>query len=302
MLQFLISVTPEFDVTGENMIMDKLCYVKDNLVIPLYLSGKAIYKTTVYDETGKLVKEWEPCRFPSMMRFQIDGNEFLLHGCVICKMIHGYKFPEIKSKILCRGISPSTMCKGPDGTILVFDNVDKFLKQMRYCNGQFLVEKELNIPLFDSWEDFHSLCFTEKCDHVIALHYDRKYLTGFHFPSGQVAWQHRQIQSGSPSQFLTGFRSILVLPDGRVCISTHQEVFALNPVNGTFLYTLHRYHIPIFIRAVAASSNGNQQKLAICTFPMKVSVYDVPLGPPEITSFLPLQDIASDEEHREVFV
>ena len=61
-------------------------------------------------------------------------------------------------------------------------------------------------------------------------------------------------------------------------------------------------YIPIFIRAVAASSNGNQQKLAICTFPMKVSVYDVPFGPPEITSFLPLTDIASDEEHREVFV
>ena len=295
MFQFLIRMSSDFDVTGENMIMDRSCYVKDKLVITLYLSGKAIHKTIVYDEE-KLVQEGEePCSLPtSVMEFQIDGKEYLLQGCSICKIIRGYELPKTNSKILFEGIFPNAMCKGPDGTIFVFDNTHKSLIQLRYCDGQFHLAQEFCMKC----ADVHSLCFSKNCGLVIALHSDRKTLTGFHFPTGQVTWKDREIQTGSSPQV----QSILVLPDGRVCIFTHEEVFALNPVNGAFLYTLHHFHEPIITQAIAACYNGNQQKLAICTFPMKVTVYDVSFGPPVETSFLHLKGIVPDEEQREVFV
>ena len=146
-------------------------------------------------------------------------------------MIRGYEFPQIESKILCEEISPGAMCKGPDGTILIFDNMNKSLKQLRYCDGQFLLAKEF----FVEFADVHRLCFSENCGHVIVLHDGRKTtLTGFYFPSGQVAWQHNDVQLEPSSQVLTIW-TISVLPDGRVCVFNYDKIFALNPVDGTIL-------------------------------------------------------------------
>ena len=290
-----IRITSQFNITEENMtiMMCNMCNVKDNIVVTITYIEESTYKTKVYDETSNLVKEWASCHLRRpIMGFEIQGKEYLLEGCRICKVIRGYEFPQIETKILSQGISPSVMCKGPDGTILVFDFMQESLKQLRYCDGKFLLAMEFAVE----HNDVHSLCFSENCGLVIALHDDRKTLTGLHFPSGQVAWQHKEIQSGSSSQFLTDFRSISVLPDGRVCIFTHEEIFALNPVNGAFLYRLHRFHDPMFTRAAATCYNGNQQKLATFALPETVYVYDVPFEPLEGPSFLHLKDIVCDEE------
>ena len=296
MFQFLeikpdtpIRITSQFNITEENIIMFNLCYIKDNLVAAMHILRQITCKAKVYDETSNTVKEWAPCHaLCSMMEFE----KYLLVGCTICEMILGYEFPEFQKRIFREGISPNAMCKGPDGTILVFDNTQKSLNQLRFYDGQFFLAKEFSVERVD----VHSLCFSQNCDFVIALHFDRKTLTGFHFPSGQIAWRHTEIQLGSLPQVLTGFQSILVLPDGRVCIFTEMEIFVLNPVDGTILSTLHHFQNPGTIIATTTCCNGHLQKLGICTHPKTVSVYDVPFEPAEGRSFLPWKDIVCDEE------
>ena len=265
------------------MIIATMCYVKGNLVTTLHLPGEPTHKIKVYNDINNLVKEWEPCHgLPSLMNFEIHGKEYLLEGCRTCMVIRGYEFPQIKSKILCEGISPEAMCKGPDDTILFFDTKQTSLKQLYYCDGQFLLAKDFSVDR----ADISGLCFSENSSTVIVLDRDRKTLTGFHFPSGRVAWQHTENQLGPSSQILTDFHHILTLPDERICVFTHKETFVLDPVDGRILYTLHHFQKPGVITAATASYNGRQQKLAVCTFPMTLSVYEVPFEPPEVTRFL----------------
>ena len=162
----------------------------------------------------------------SRIEFEIQGKQYLLESCTICEMIRGYEILQAQGKILYQEISPSATCKGPDGTILVFETTKRSLKELRYCDGQLVLGKQFSVE----HADVHSLCFSKFDGIVIMLAGDRKTLTGFHFPTGQVAWQHSEIQLGSSLQ----------VPDERICVLTHKETFALNPVDGTILYMLHR--------------------------------------------------------------
>ena len=291
-----IGVTSRFSIGDETMLTDTMCYVKNHLIITMCPLGLfTCSKAKVYDEIGNLVKEWECCHVRiSMMGFEIQGKEYLLEGCPICEIIRAYEFPQIESKILCEEISPGAMCKGPNGTILVFDNTQKSLKQLRYCEGKLLRVKQFHVDHTDVY-CIHS-CFSENCDTVIVLDRLRKTLTGFHLPSEQVAWQHNEIELGSSSPVLTDVQHILTLPDKRVCVFTTHEVFALNPVDGTMLYTLHPFQEScIFLQSAATYYNRNQQKLAIFNYPGTLSVFDVPFQPSEVTDFLLLKDIISDK-------
>ena len=215
-----------------------MCYIKDNLVTTLYLPEKWTYKTRVYDEKHNLVKKWKPCHtVHSMLEIEIQGKEYMLEGCAICEIIRAYEFPKIERKILCEDISPDAMCGGPGGTILVFNAGQRIqsIKQLSFCDGQFLLQKEFYVACTDA----RRLCFSENSSIVIVLH-NLKTLTGFHFPTGQVAWQHSEIKLKCSPEVLTDYQHILTLPDGRVCVFTHKEIFALNPVDGTILYMLHR--------------------------------------------------------------
>ena len=282
-----------------------MCYVNGNLVVTTRPFGKPTWKTKVYDERGRLLTEWEQCHWQpstSMMGYEIDGRDYLLVGCKVCEMIRGYEFPQIKCKILGKGISPGCMCKGPDNTILVFEQ--KSIKQFRYSEGQFRLMEQVHLVREFSvgFRDVSGLCFSDNSGLVIVLHYDRKTLTGFHFTSGQVAWQHTAIIFGCSSQVLTDFRHILTLPDGRVCVFTNKESSVLDTTDGTILYMLHDFAEVNLISAVATCFNGNQQKLAIQHNGSRTRVYEVSFQSPNLFCNFPLKDIITDDENTEANV
>ena len=144
--------------------------------------------------------------------------------------------------------------------------------------------------------------FRIHCGLVIVLHYERKTLTGFHFPSGQVAWQHTAIQFGSSSQVLTDFRHILTPPDGRVCVFTKKETSVLDTTDGTILYMLHDFTEVNLISAVATCFSGSQQKLAIQHNGPRTRVYEVPFQSPNLFRNFPLKDIIGDDDNTEADV
>ena len=133
-----------------------MCYVNGNLVVTTRPFGKSTWKTKVYDERGRLLTEWEQCHWqPStcMMGYEIDGRDYLLVGCKACEMIRGYEFPSVMPSVLSEQISPSCMCAGPDGSVLVFDSnlVQNGIKQLRYYKGQLHLERELSPELEDTF-------------------------------------------------------------------------------------------------------------------------------------------------------
>ena len=270
-----------------------MCYVNNNAVVTAIHSQQGSYRTLVYDEAGNLSNEWTPCHgmYTIMGSLQILGKDYLLEGCRICNVIRGCAFPQKTSRILYEPISPSSMCKGPDGSILVFERMHKNIKQLRYSEGQFHLMKQLSTK----FETIRNLCYSDTSDIVTVVKNNKKTIAGIDFSKGKIVWQHnKELQLGSSTQSLNRIQDTLRLPDGRVCIVTHDAILALDPVDGTILHKLLDLHDPDFIWA-AASANlacqlGNQQILSIAE-DAAISVYGIPSQPLEDYRCLLKQDI-----------
>ena len=302
MFQFLetmpdlqVDLMSRLNTPDKDLLIDSMCYANNKLVVIGHPCGKPTYKTKVYDGTGSLLKEWNPCHtFPCMMEFEVHGKDYLLEGCRICRVIRGYEFPSVMPSVLSEQISPSCMCAGPDGTVLVFDSnlVQNGIKQLRYYKGQLHLERELSPEL----EDIRTLCYSKKHGIAIAFRHDRKAITGIDLVTGNVLWQHVEIPFGSSPQFLNDFRDIFTLPDGRVCIFSYTDIFTLDPVNGIILNKF--LNLDSYIWTTATCENFNQPFLAIA-YDTKIFVYKIRFQPCKTYHYLPLQDIVSEEEDME---
>ena len=104
--------------------------------------------------------------------------------------------------------------------------------------------------------------------------------------TGKVA-----IQFSSSSEVQFDFKDIfLTLPDGRVFVFMSNEIFTLDPTDGTILRKLLELNEPGTIWAAATSQNGNQQKLAIAQM-NRISIYEIPLQSFDACGYFALQDI-----------
>ena len=266
--------------TKESYFARTMCYVNNNTVITAIHGQKGTYKTAVYDEAGILLKEWTPCHGISItiMGFQIHGKDYLLEGCRICNVIRGCEFPQTKFKILYKPIFPSCMCKGPDGSILVFERLKKSIKQLRYYEGQFHPIKQFSTK----FEAINSLCYSRLSDIVTVVKGNAKAIAGIDFSMEKVVWQNKALvlELGSFSQPLNRIQDTLTLPDGRVCIISYDAIYVLDPVDGTILHKLMDLNSSDFIWAAITCQLDNQQTLAIAEDDA-ISVYEIPFHPPE---------------------
>ena len=275
---------------GEVKYPSQMCYVNDNLV-----TDRVTPETIrVYHEgTGSVLNEWNTCHiFPCLMEFQIEGKEHLLVGCMHCKVIRGYESPETSSsyKTLHRDIVPYVMCQGPNNTVLVLDEKN-FIKQFRFSEGYLNLAYKLSLEL----ESFENMCYCEKNGIIVAVHQNRKTVTGVALATGEVVWKHTEIKFGSPAKDLDYFRDVFTILGGRICISSLRELFVLDSKDGSIKYELFCLEGRGCISSIATCNNGFQQRFAIQhgePFEVEqISVYY--LWPKRC---LPLQNIISDEE------
>ena len=275
-------------VTGGAYIPRVMCFLGRNLVMHAFHGERGTYETKMYDETGHLLQEWEPCHVsPSMTEFELQGQQYLLEGCTICRVIRKYEFPQNESKIICRHIFPSLMCKGPNGTVFVFDDVQNSIKRLDYRDGRLHFTDKFSSEIVD----IRGLCFSDKLGFVMLLHSDRKTITGVDMVTGKVA-----IQFSSSSEVQFDFKDIfLTLPDGRVFVFMSNEIFTLDPTDGTILRKLLELNEPGTIWAAATSQNGNHQKLAIAQM-NRISIYEIPFQSFDACGYFALQDITYDDD------
>ena len=283
--------------TGGTYRPANMCFINNNLVMHVHHREKKNYTTLVCDEKGHVWREWEPCHMlPTMMAFQIHGKEHILEGCMACEVIRGYEFPHTESKILCTHISPKVMCLGPEGTVLVFEEVKQAIKQLSYGSRKFLHIQKFSAEL----QDVRGMCFSDKLNLVFLLHDTGKTITGINFASKKFVWQQTEIQFGSSSN-CPNLCDILMLPDGRLFVFTCKSSFAIDPMDGSFLHKLIDLKDPGLIWTVATSQNGKKQKLAIAhEIDTHISMFRIPFQPPESYRYLLKQDILCDEEIMEI--
>ena len=281
----LSAFTSCFSIPDTGMFVVTMCFVNGSPVVTGHPYGKSTYTTKVYDDRGILLKEWEPCHaLACIMGFSIHGHEYLLESCTNCEMIRGYEFPQTECKILCKRISANAMCKGPDGTILVLHSEQKGIKQFHFSQGQFHLVEQFSVELVDPC----SLCYSDQF--AILLHNDGKTFTGMNLATGEVTWRKTENQLSPSTQVPKKLRDIVTLPDGRICIYTQKDIFAVDPKDGTVLCHLIHLKDKGIIRGVAASHNSNQQILAIAQY-TEISVYQIPFQPCETYHYLLLKDI-----------
>ena len=114
----------------------------------------------------------------------------------MCEIIRSYVYFLSKSKVLCSRVSPKSMCKGPNGTILVFDRIQKNIKQLHFSQGQLHLAEQFSAEL----KEVCGLCYSDKLGLAILLHCDGKAITGISLATGKIALQHTEIRLGSSPQ------------------------------------------------------------------------------------------------------
>ena len=276
---------------GEVKYSSQMCYVNGNIVIRAQ-NPQTI--TVHHEETGILLQEWKTCHvFPALLSFEMEGKEYLLEGCTVCRVIRSYESPEISSsyKTLYKDIYPSIMCQGPINTVLVLEDNDS-ITQLRFSEGHFKIANIFSNEI----KDIRNMCYCERNGIVVMVHINQnhqKTLTGVALATGEVVWKHTAIQFGFPPNVLDCFR----IPDGRICIDNLGKLFVLDTKDGSIKYKFFDLEIRGSIWSVATCCSGYQQRLAFQHGKLnrsnveQISVYISP------KRWLPLQNIIPDEEN-----
>ena len=282
-----MTLVSEFSL-GELKYLTEMCYVNGNLVV----SGVTLDTIRVYhEETGNLLNEWKSCQvFPRLMGFEVEGKEYLLEGCTGCGAIHAYQFPETSSnyKTFCEHISPSAMCKGPTGTILVRE-CQKSIKQLRFSAGKFHLVHECSFEL----ENVRNMCYCEKYGIVVMMQSDRSTLTGVMLSTGHIVWKHTEYKFGSPPRILEYSKEVFTMVDGRISLFNLHKLFVLEPKDGAIKYEIHDSTGSGWIGNITTRNNGHQLRFAIRITSGKQTRVSVYYLLPE--RCLPLKSITSNE-------
>ena len=267
----------------------QMCYVNSNLV----MSGVALDTIRVYhEETSNLLNEWKSCHvIPCLMVFEMEGKEYLLEGCKLCKVIRGYESPEISSnyKTLYEDAVPSVMCQGPMSTVLVLEEINS-IKQLLFSEGRFNLVNEFPNEL----ENIRIMCYCEKNEIVVALHKNQKTLTGIALATGEVVWKHTEIQFGSPTKVSDYCYGVFIISNERICIFNLRELFVLDPKDGTIKTKIFSFEGSGWIWNIATRNNGLQQIFAFQHGSSEQTEISLCKILPE--QWLPLQNIISDDE------
>ena len=267
----------------------QMSYVNGNIVI-----GSAPETIRVYqEETGSVLNEWNTCHMVTrLMLFEIEGKEYLLEGCIGCKVIRSYESPETSSsyKTLCKDVVPMVMCKGPNNTVLILEEKNS-IKQFRFSEGYLNRANKFSVEL----ENVKKMCYCEKNGIVVVIQHGHKTPTGVALATGEVVWKHTEIQFGSPAKDLDDLADVFTFPDGSICIHNLRELFVLDSKDGNIKCKLFQLEGHGYIWCIAICNNGFQQRFAfhhVGLVQTQISLYK--LLP---ARWLPLQNITPDEEN-----
>ena len=129
------------------------------------------------------------------------------------------------------GIAPEVICSSREGTIFIYDPDRKRILQLAYNGREFVQIHQLG-PFND--DSVVAMCYSTRCDNLVLIFDNMTTIRAIKVGNGQTVWQH----SGEQNVSLPYVTDICNTSDSRICITSGNSVFALDPTDGSLLETL----------------------------------------------------------------
>ena len=244
-----------------------------------------------HGETGSVLGEQTSCTHLSaeeedhtLLPFQTEGKDYLLEGCMGCRVIQVHECPLNSAPISQFQITPKLMCKGPRGTVLVLDETNKSIEQLYLFAGKIQCYR----GLFFDVTHASDMWYSDKYGHLIVMH--NAFTTkGLNLETREVIWQHKKCESPySAPPFAV---------QERICLLylTLDKLIIVDPKDGTVML------IPLVgvsLAVDAVCSREDNQIMAVLKDRenyTQISCYEILMIEILRRNAVPLQDIISDK-------
>ena len=253
-----------------------------------------------HGETGSVLGEQKSCTHEyihdvrTLLPYQTDGKEYLLEGCTGCTVIRVYECPLNSAPISHFQITPTLMCKGPRGTVLVLNETNKSITQLHSFAGKIQCCRSL---FFDGTHA-SDMRYSDKYGHLIIM--DDEFATkGLDLETAEVVWQQRKIESpylACPFCPFTG----PTLPDGRICFLSFDKLIIVDPKDGTVMLTPLEGVSPSTRMICSTEDNQIVSVVEVWENDTRISCYEIQMTEILRRNVVPLRDIVPDDPDHNV--
>ena len=181
-------------------------------------------------QTGELIREIKPhCSHLCLplCEHQID-SDFFLEGCDGCAKIRIYNIITGEVKMVRNNCKPRDFCKGPNGSLLVFDYEGRLLQ---FSWNEEKHELILVRTISTRSRKVQKICYVEKSDIVVFVH-GKDYMAAHDHNTDTNIWNTGILASKDPD-----FRGISCDLDGRIFVADgkNARLLVLRGQNGRVL-------------------------------------------------------------------
>ena len=200
-----------------------------------------------------------------------SGREDILEYCFVCKLFRVYNVSARKSiAVTCEDerIRPYTMCKGPQNSLLIYDNASASILEFTFNNSRLCNRR----PVWSEDSPVKSICYNEHNGIMAALSISGSgsaKITGINLATGHKLWHRcsvpnsRYVCSGNEAIFISGYGNDVTVLDAAdgfylgtilgnehlghihkvVCSEEHDKLAALHENGQLTCYSLRKKHV-----------------------------------------------------------
>ena len=227
-----------FSLPAEGLL-NRMCFINNCLVLRGRCRRHCTFRAQDAD-SGHLADEWDDvhcdhaqeqgCFTSLSLTHEGVTTEYLVEGCTRCRVIRMHNPRTKHASIVFTNVTPCNMCSGPASTLLVFDATTKCILHLlvTHNGGEFVQLKKLG-PFSD--ESVVGMSYSALSDILVLIFEGMTTIMGIRLHTGRTVWQQCE---GN----LSYVSDVSSFPDGRICVTSGNNVFALDPTDGKILETL----------------------------------------------------------------
>ena len=261
-----------------------LCFV-NNLLVRRFTTGSSgpgvLTAADANSRTGEVITQTTtqcPHQDASIRACRIQGqgqsssgSGGILEYCFECERFRIYDVSARKSiAVTCEDqrIRPYTMCKGPQNSLLIYDNARASIVEFTFNNSQLCYPR----PVWSEDPLVKSICYNEHNGILAALSISRSgsaKITGINLATGHKLWHRcsvpnsRYVCSGNEAIFISGYGNDVTVLDAAdgfymgtilgnehlgqihkvVCSEEHDKLAALHENGQLTCYSLRKKHV-----------------------------------------------------------
>ena len=167
------------------------------------------------------------------------GGVDIIEACVECGRMQVWSLIRLEQTACMEDIIPQTMCKGPDETILVWDNKREAVLQFSYDGSVLRYLQRKSWVIYElrngsgATEHAQSMCYAANTNTLVVLSATENdgasQLRGFNYTTGDITWQYADRLEGS---------HLCYHPQGYVFVANAAKLLVIDARDGSFVFDL----------------------------------------------------------------